>query len=170
MEQARAWAPSQMRALLARFCSYFCPFHQKITSGFTNKRIYKIVRLVRTSPTSRRSAWEHHCGRPASLTQAGGCQGAGRLAGLPLASRYPQGSAPCRACAAPTAVSGRGKWNKQLGGSRARERVEAEFKNKPASAPSPPVRGCRSPSPSPRAPSKSLPGPSRPPRRPARPL
>lgn len=36
-------------------------------------------------------------------------------------SRYPQATAPRRACAAATALSGRGKWNKQLGGTRARE-------------------------------------------------
>lgn len=37
-------------------------------------------------------------------------------------SRYPQAPAPRRACAAQTAVSGRGKWNKQLGASEAQDR------------------------------------------------
>uniref|UniRef100_A0ABI7YBQ7 PAN2-PAN3 deadenylation complex subunit PAN3 n=1 Tax=Felis catus TaxID=9685 RepID=A0ABI7YBQ7_FELCA len=41
--------------------------------------------------------------------------------GFPSRSRYPQTFAPRRACAAATALSGRGKWNKQLGGTRARE-------------------------------------------------
>ncbi|XP_058544841.1 PAN2-PAN3 deadenylation complex subunit PAN3 isoform X1 [Neofelis nebulosa] len=41
--------------------------------------------------------------------------------GFPSRSRYPQTFAPRRACAAATALSGRGKWNKQPGGTRARE-------------------------------------------------
>ncbi|XP_027447257.1 PAN2-PAN3 deadenylation complex subunit PAN3 isoform X3 [Zalophus californianus] len=41
--------------------------------------------------------------------------------GFPSRSRYPQATAPRRACATATALSGRGKWNKQLGGTRARE-------------------------------------------------
>ncbi|XP_059758460.1 PAN2-PAN3 deadenylation complex subunit PAN3 isoform X7 [Balaenoptera ricei] len=40
---------------------------------------------------------------------------------LPSRSCYPQAPAPRRAGALATAVSGRGKWNKQLGGTRARE-------------------------------------------------
>ncbi|XP_045700695.1 PAN2-PAN3 deadenylation complex subunit PAN3 isoform X4 [Phyllostomus hastatus] len=42
--------------------------------------------------------------------------------GFPSRSRYPQALAPRRACAALTAVSGRGKWNKQLRASEAQDR------------------------------------------------
>uniref|UniRef100_A0A8P0SC52 PAN2-PAN3 deadenylation complex subunit PAN3 n=1 Tax=Canis lupus familiaris TaxID=9615 RepID=A0A8P0SC52_CANLF len=61
--------------------------------------------------------------------------------GFPSRSRYPQATAPRRACAAATALSGRGKWNKQVGGTRARA---SEWRqnlkiNRPLHPPSPPA-------------------------------
>lgn len=66
-------------------------------------------------------------------------QGPNAWRGFPSRSRYPQATAPRRACAAATALSGRGKWNKQLGGTRA---LESEWRqnlkiNRPLHPPSP---------------------------------
>jgi hypothetical protein len=96
--------------------------------------------------------------------------GARRPAGLPLALPLPTSHRAPRARAAATAVSGRGKWNKQLRGTRARgSEWRQNLKiNRPLSSSHPLAAAAPSP-PGPRPRSPYL-GTASPPRRPARPL
>lgn len=97
------------------------------------------IRLVRTPPSGPTASNSRMLRRP----------DAGR--GCPTRSPYPQATAPRRARAAATAVSGRGKWNKQVGGTRAREsKWRQNLKiNRPLGPPHP-FAAAAPPSPSPR--------------------